>query len=95
MLTKHERTEKRAKMREDFGFGGDEFLIGDCQEDWQVDWLSGNAKFFEDHQRVDEEGEFDDYDPNKGDDIGQELDMADPSYTLDDGDDYLECEWEE
>lgn len=21
-------------MDEDFGFGGDEFLIGDCQDDW-------------------------------------------------------------
>jgi hypothetical protein len=62
VLTKHERTEKGAKMREDFGFGG---------------------------------GEFDDYDPDKGDGIGQELDMADPNYSLDDGDDYLECEWEE
>ena len=23
-------------MAEDFGFGGDEFLMGDCQEDWAL-----------------------------------------------------------
>jgi len=24
-------------MREDFGFGGDEFLTGDCRDDWDLD----------------------------------------------------------
>jgi hypothetical protein len=95
-------------MREDFGWSGDEFMLGDCQDDWQFNWVKGNAEVLAD-----------DDNPDKGDDIGQELDMADPNYSLYDeeegeegdlfdivrqheeefcdpeGGEYGECSWEE
>ena len=81
-------------MREDFGWSGNEFMLGDCQDDWQFDWVKGNAEVLEDENDPDGQEAIDiirkrqeadpDYDPDKGDDIGQELDMADPNYSLHD-----------
>lgn len=36
---------------EDFGFGGDEFLIGDCMEDWALD-LDPELDDFDDDDEV-------------------------------------------
>ena len=45
---------------EDFGYGGDEFLIGDCREDWGI--YAPEMEFPEDYIRDEEFFEGDDYD---------------------------------
>ena len=42
-------------MREDFGFGGDEFLIGDCMDDWQ----QATQEFWQERMDDDWDGDID------------------------------------
>jgi hypothetical protein len=55
---------KGDKMSEDFGWGGDEFLIGDCMDDWGVEeggWDDFEAReCFLDNELGDKE-EYDEY----------------------------------
>jgi hypothetical protein len=44
-------------MPEDFGFGGDEFLIGDCQDDWNMDQIDLRADEHEARQSALDEDE--------------------------------------
>ena len=105
-------------MPEDFGDWGDEAFLGFCAEDWR-DLAPRGAEAldsqmdatFEDRYQMDELDLEWDYNPDEGDDIGQELDMADPEYTLEDDDlqewcnpelsegyeggEYGECTWED
>lgn len=90
-------------MPEDFGDWGDEVFLNLCAEDWRD--LAPRADAGEVMDRnLDSNFEdrfLDDYDPDRGDDIGQELDMADPDYDLYDdgqyaqGGEYGECTWED
>jgi hypothetical protein len=47
-------------MLEDFGWSGDEFLIGDCRDDWGMDMLDLRADEYAERQRLLAEDEVDD-----------------------------------
>jgi len=38
-------------MMEDFGWSGDEFLLGDCMDDWAMDMLDLRADEYAERQR--------------------------------------------
>ena len=97
-------------MLEDFGWSGDEFLIGDCQDDWNMDMVDVRADEHGERTRLLAEDEVDDaWDrENERDlfDIVREHDeeYGDPDYPeqvgqdvseFDEDDDYLNCDWQE
>jgi hypothetical protein len=44
--------EESVKMLEDFGWSGDEFLMGDCQDDWVMDLLDAGVESYEEERRI-------------------------------------------
>jgi hypothetical protein len=43
------------KMPEDFGWSGNEFLMGDCMDDWNMDLLDLGADRYDEERRAREE----------------------------------------
>src|SRR5512135_2793987 len=97
-------------MNEDFGWAGDERLIGDCMDDWAMDRLDILADQAEEREHAREELALE-FADEKGErdlcDIVREHDERynDPDYPeqvgqdiseFDEGrDEYLNCDWEE
>ena len=84
-------------MLEDFGWSGDEYMIGDCMDDWAMDRLDILSDQTEEREREREELalEFSDEEKPERDlcDIVREHEESED--WADDTDDYLDCEWEE
>lgn len=72
--------EKELTMNEDFGYHGDEYMLGDCLDD-RMNWGHSTVEFWADRMSEDEpdEDEWDDED-----DGGGEVDDSGPWDELDD-----------
>jgi hypothetical protein len=89
---------------EDFGWSGDEFLIGDCQDDWRMDMLDIGADEYEERQRQrDIEETKLEFADEANDEQGHERDLFDivnehdeeAGESSDENDEYLNCDWRE
>jgi hypothetical protein len=88
-------------MGEDFGWSGDEFLIGDCQDDW----LQNDRLIWQERQREREVRAADlaEEEVDNAWDAENERDLFDlvreneeeEDWLSGDDDDYLNCSWEE
>jgi hypothetical protein len=67
-------------MSEDFGWSGDEFLMGDCMDDWTMDLIDLGADRYEEEMRARDE---------------LALEFADEKGERDEGGEYGECSWED
>lgn len=96
-------------MAEDFGWSGDEFLIGDCMDDWNMDMIDLRADEHEARQSALAEEEVDDaWDRENEADLCDMVrehaeNFEDPDYPVgqdisefdESEEEYLGCQWEE
>jgi|WetSurSiteA1Bulk_404760.scaffolds.fasta_scaffold06376_2 hypothetical protein len=84
-------------MSEDFGWSGDEFLLGDCQEDWLMDMLDLRAEEYAERQRQHElEETLLEFADEANDEYGHERDLCDIVREQDEREDWVgECEGDE